>query len=57
MWETAVVVVTVGAALYFTGRSLNRSLRGNEKGGCSGGCSGCSCAQVPHDTTTTEEDT
>jgi hypothetical protein len=53
MWETVVVVLIVGVALLFTGRSIVRSLKGEEKGGCSGGCSGCSCASLSREAPST----
>ena len=41
MWESIIVVVIVGVALFYAGRSVVRSLRGTSKGGHCGSCEGC----------------
>ncbi len=40
MWEVAVVVVIVGTAIFFAGRSLWRCMSGKTGHGCQG-CKGC----------------
>jgi hypothetical protein len=44
MIEAIIVIVIVGVAVFFAGRSLVRSLRGDAKGGCAD-CTGCSAGK------------